>query len=460
MPRKKDRHAAVLNKLKSVIQHADSKVAAERRLAIERWVKTYIKQVEYLKDDKLQFLYNIFRDESCWSGTRLNNTILGQRFTEEKTGGIENPLSRYDMACRYCVIDKIQSLFQRQLESYKSSFSSKEVDDDGKPATSNNKYVKSKLLSYMKSQDPVFSFWIDKESGELKEHGNAADGFKKAIKFKWSEGVEYFYHRLNEQVKEEEITSAITTLSSVQCDHNGAVILDFCLSKMSDQAKNKLFKDSELSKKDKGVYSLLSALIHQGFFDTVQAIVPTFKDKILKDKILSPRNYALLLSSLSDMMLKSSELNTQARETMMNLVKCGDFNNHEGQEEKAAVFFSNGMVPIKRALAGLIVNWRNSKGGGDTTKENEKKSDILKVLRFAKEFCTVESFMYFKKSIVNNLKMVGRDGMEYDVNYGELAEELFAELDEMPLPSEVGDSGDPQSTLRSAEVSSFSGRNK
>lgn len=65
MPRKTERHATVLNKLQSVIEHTDSKIAAERRLAIERWVKTYIEQIEYLEDSELQFLYSIFRDESC-----------------------------------------------------------------------------------------------------------------------------------------------------------------------------------------------------------------------------------------------------------------------------------------------------------------------------------------------------------------------------------------------------------
>lgn len=455
MPRKKDRHAAVLNKLKSVIQHADSKVAAERRLAIERWVKTYIKQVEYLKDDKLQFLYNIFRDESCWSGTRLNNTILGQRFTEEKTGGIENPLSRYDMACRYCVIDKIQSLFQRQLESYKSSFSSKEVDDDGKPATSNNKYVKSKLLSYMKSQDPVFSFWIDKESGELKEHGNAADGFKKAIKFKWSEGVEYFYHRLNEQVKEEEITSAITTLSSVQCDHNGAVILDFCLSKMSDQAKNKLFKDSELSKKDKGVYSLLSALIHQGFFDTVQVVVSLFKSKALANKVLSTHDYSLLLSLLSDIMLEKPESGTQARAIMMDLWKYNGFNEYK----KVVVDFSNSVDPITDVVAKLVIDWKND---DNKNRAIAKKGEILEMLQFAQKICSSEGFEDFRKDVIDDLRIVGRGGMKKNVDYGKLAEKLFAELDKT-LPSgrgDVGGAGDPQSTLGSAEVSSFSGHSR
>lgn len=98
----------------------------------------------------------------------------------------------------------------------------------------------------------------------------------------------------------------IATLSSVQCDHNGAVILDFCLSKMNAQGKNELLKNSELSKKDKGIYSLFSVLIHQNFFDTVQTIVPMFKNKILEDKILSPKDYALLLSSLSDKVMFKS----------------------------------------------------------------------------------------------------------------------------------------------------------
>ena len=77
MPRKTDRHAAILKKLQDIIKHRDPDVAAGRRLAIERWVKTYTRQVEYLKDDGLKFLYNVFQDENCWSGTRLNNATLG-----------------------------------------------------------------------------------------------------------------------------------------------------------------------------------------------------------------------------------------------------------------------------------------------------------------------------------------------------------------------------------------------
>lgn len=177
MPRWTDRHATILKKLQDIIKYSDSNIAAGRRLAIEKWVKTYTGEVEYLKDDELQFLYNVFRDENCWSGTRLNTATLGRMLTEEKIGEINNPLCRYNMACRYCVTDKIPQLFQEQLESYKSGFSSEEVDDDGRPATNNRKYVRNELLNAMNSEDPVLSFWIDKKSGEFKKHDNAVGGF-------------------------------------------------------------------------------------------------------------------------------------------------------------------------------------------------------------------------------------------------------------------------------------------
>ncbi len=457
MPRKKvERHATILKKLQDNVRHTDSNITAGRRLTIERWVKTYMRQVEYLKDDGLQFLYNVFQDESCWSGMKLNNVTLGQKLVEEKVGGIKNPLSRYDMACRYCVIDKIPRLFEEKFEFHKGRFSPDAVDSDGRPAASNNKYIRSDLLGSMESYDPVFSFWIDRESEglKLKEYSNV-EGFRGAVGFRWSEGVEYFYDRLSEKEREKEIIGAITTLSSAQCNHNGAVILDFCLNKMNAQGKNKLLKNSELSKKDKGIYSLFSVLIHQNFFDTVQTIVLMFKNKILEDRILSPKDYALLLSSLSDKIVESPTLSTQARKVMIDLIKCGNFNSHEREEEKTAVFFSNGTVPIKHALAGLIIDLELSSGIGSVA--NVKKSEILEILKFAKKFCSATDFKNLEKSIVKNLKMVGRAGMKDDIDYDKLAEKLFSELEkEAPTPPQGGGSGDPQSMLGSAGVSGFS----
>ncbi len=95
MPIETKRQAEVLKKLQDVIKHTDRDIAAGRKLAIKRWVETYIEYIKLFKDDKLEFLYNVFRDEGCWLGTRLNNTVLGQKLTEEKIGEIDNPLPRY-----------------------------------------------------------------------------------------------------------------------------------------------------------------------------------------------------------------------------------------------------------------------------------------------------------------------------------------------------------------------------
>ncbi len=60
--------------------------------------------------------------------------------------------------------------------------------------------------------------------------------------------------------------------------------------------------------------------------------------------------------------------------------------------------------------------------------------------------------------------MVGRPGMKSGVDYGKLAEELFSELDKLPIPhrggGDFGGSGDPQSTLGSPGVSGLSGYSK
>lgn len=447
MPRKTDRHAAVLKKLQGVIKYIDSKIAAGKRLAIERWVKAYTRQVKHLEDSKLEFLCNIFRDENCWSGTRLNNTILGQRFTEEKSGEIENPLSRYDMACRYCLVDKIHPLFQEQFASYKDSFPSDAVDGDGNPIT--DRYMRDSLLEYMKSQDPVFSFWINKESGELEQHDNAVDGFERAVKFKWSEGVEYFCNRLKREDKDKKITETIIALSSAQCNQNSAAILDFCVRNIGD--KNALL--DKLSQEDEGIYSLLNPLIRWGFIDTVEDVVEnlTLEHTVIPaNKILSSQNYSLLLFSISKVMLQNPGL--EIRKMIINLWKCDRFDQHK----RAAVVSD---ISIQDTLAALVVDWKHDDDKGDSGKREE----ILEILLFAKKCCSPKDFSSFKDCIVENLKMVGRKGMKEGIDYSELARRLFSQLEgeKMPLSPEVVAYGDhPQSMLGTPGVSGLSGHSK
>lgn len=122
----------------------------------------------------------------------------------------------------------------------------------------------------MGSYDPAFSFWINRESGTLKEYNNV-DGFREAVDLKWGEGVEYFYNLLSRQEREEEANSAVTALSTVKCNYNRATVLDFCLYKMDDPTKHELLL--KLLEKDQGVYSLLNGLIRWSFLDTVQDIM-------------------------------------------------------------------------------------------------------------------------------------------------------------------------------------------
>ncbi|WP_319803435.1 cytoplasmic incompatibility factor CifA [Wolbachia endosymbiont (group B) of Eucosma cana] len=436
MPIETKRQAAVLKKLQDVIKHTDPEIASGRKLAIKRWLETYIEHVKYFNDDKLQFLYNLFQDENCWSGIRLNNAVLGQKLTEEKIGEIDNPLRKYEMACSYCVIDKIHPLFQERFEFLKNGFRPGARDGSGNPIT--DKYVRNSLLDTIKRNGNVFDFWIDRESGELKEYDTvkgAVEGFDSAVKLKWSEGVEYFYNHLKEEDKEKKLTEAIITLSRVQAVKEDAPILDFCVRNIAD--KDTLLQ--KLLQKDKAVCSLLAELIESCFFDTVRDLVQCWCYKKVSvhgghsEKIFSHREYDLLLCSLSDTMLKNPELSVQARSLIMEIWKCGSLAEHK----KAVVNTSNGIVPIQDVLAELIVNWkREDIYKSDEEKEIEKK-EMLDIILFAKN-CFPERFKSFKEVMIKNLRLCGREGKKVNVDYGLFAEELFSELEKAPGPKGDG----------------------
>ncbi|MFP3032451.1 MAG: cytoplasmic incompatibility factor CifA [Wolbachia sp.] len=445
MPTQKELRAAMSKKLQEAVKHPDPTVTAGRKSAIKRWVgvlqDNFMEHIKYFKGDKLKFLHNVFQDEGCWSGVRLDNAALGQRFTEEKIGEIDNPLRKYEMACSYCVVDKIHPLFQKRFEFYKNSFPPGTLDGSGNPIT--DKYIRNSLLNSMKRKGDVFNFWIDRESGELKKY-DAVEGFDSAVKLKWSEGVEYSYNHLKED-KEKKLTEAIIALSRVQSVEKDAPILDFCVRNIAD--KDTLLQ--KLLQKDRGVYFLFSRLICSCFFDTVHDLVQCWCYKDVSaggdhsEKIFSQREYELLLSSLSDVMLKNSESSVQARSLIMKIWGCDHFYKHK----KAAVNTSNYTVHVSGMLAGLIVNWkREDSHESDREKEIEKK-EILDIMSFAKD-CFPEKFELFKEVMIENLRLCGREGKRVNVDYGLFAEELFSELEKTILPpGPVGDG--PCSNLRS-----------
>jgi hypothetical protein len=199
--------------------------------------------------------------------------------------------------------------------------------------------------------------------------------------------------------------------------------------------------------KDKGVYALLAELIESCFFDTVHDLVQCWCYKGVSaggdcsDKIFSQREYELLLSSLSDVMLKNPESSAQARSVIMKIWECDSFIEYR----KTSVNTSNYTVPVKSVLGGLTINWkREDSHESDREKEIEKK-EILDMMLFAKD-CFPEKFESFKKIITKNLGLCGREGKKVNVDYGPFAEELFSALEKTTLPP-VGDS--PWSNLRS-----------
>lgn len=383
-----------------------------------------MEHIKYFKGDKLKFLHNVFQDEGCWSGVRLDNAVLGQWFTEENIGGIDNLLRKYEMACSYCVVNKIHPLFQKRFEIYRNKFPPRAFD--GKTETEFGKYVRNSLLDSIKRKGPVFDFWIDRESGELEKY-DAVEGFDSAVKLKWSEGAEYFYNHLKEEDKEKKLTEAIIALSRIQSVEKDAPILDFCVRNIAD--KDTLLQ--KLLQKDKGVYSLLAELIEACFFDTIHDLVQCWcyngisecGGRDHSEKIFSYEEYKLLLSSLSNVMLENPEFNAQARSLIMEMWRCGRFYKHK----EAAVDTSNFQVPIENALAGLVVNWERS------GRKSDEKKEILEIMLFAKDHFP-EKFESFKEVMIEDLRLCGRKGKKVNVDYSLFAEELFSELEKTTLP--------------------------
>ncbi|WP_319604183.1 cytoplasmic incompatibility factor CifA [Wolbachia endosymbiont (group A) of Andrena hattorfiana] len=339
------------------------------------------------------------------------------------------------MASSYCVVEKILPFFQKRFEFLKSKFPPGKFD--GKTETEIDKYVRNSLLDTIKRNGRIFDFWINRESGELKEY-DAVEGFDSAVKLKWSEGVEYFYNHLKEEDKEKKLTEAVIALSRPQSVEKDAPILDFCVRNIAD--KDTLLQ--KLLQKDKGVYSLLAELIESCFFDTVHDLVQCWCYKGVpaggdcSDKIFSQRDYELLLSSLSDVMLKNPESSAQARSVIMKIWECDSLDEYK---KTAIIDTSNGRIPIKGVLAELIVNWkREDIYKSDEEKEIEKK-EILDMMLFAKNSFP-ERFEFFKEKIIKNLRLCGREGKRVNVDYGLFAEELFSELEKTILPpGPVGD---------------------
>lgn len=409
----------ILDKLQNILEHENPDLVFGRKTAIRRLLETHVEHLRYFGDDKVEYLISVFESDKCWSGARLKNSALGKRLTKKRLGNRVNPFRRYDMACRYCVISKIPALFEKQFKTYKVGFNFNAI-----PHPVTDAFIRNSLLKRMKKEDPLLSFWMNKETGELKRPKSAAEGFDYAMKLNWTEGLEYFYNQLEKNDRKNKLTESIVALSDLKATKKDAQILDFCVRKIGN--KDSLLK--KLLQEDEAVYALFTALINSYFLDTVDDLIKDWCCKEASDKkIFTQREYELVLSSLSLAMLNNPESSAQARSVIMRIWNCSSLNKYR---KEAVVNSSNDTMPLTGLLASLIINWER------TNRNCVEKKEIMKLMLFAKNSFPVR-FKYVKEKIMKNLSSIGRRVKKNRVDYCKSAEEIFFELERPPVSMDL-----------------------
>ena len=442
----------VISKLKDVVK-------GDRTSAIEEWVKAHPVTVEGLTVEQSDLLCNAFRDESCWSGATLD---VAKLVGELAKSGVLNPFAIYKIACIECVESEIKQLFDKALESFRSDLSHKGACEEDRNLACSDKLARVELLSSMGRRDPVFNFWIDQESGNLRENIEAEDGFNKAVDFKWSKGVEHFYNRLcsEEKLGKEGrgklLTSAIAKLSRLQSSYKLASTLNFLFDKVTSETVG--HKSLLVLRDDKSrdvIYLSLSVLIEHGLLCTVKRFVEYLTKECAgfqAGEILPCSGYAELFSSLSFVVVsKDYDLDSknEARSAISSLWKCSGFEEH-----KVNVLDSSkdllAFIAMKNAIVNLTVDWeccKDTRSAGD----GEKIDLVSNILKFAKDCCSDKSFKSLKERIANSLDKTRDSKMIGATSSSNLIEELCKSAKSLSLSS--ASSEGPQSMLVGTSVS-------
>ncbi|WP_353274727.1 hypothetical protein [Wolbachia endosymbiont (group B) of Hofmannophila pseudospretella] len=346
------------NKILDILKCAidDNQVKARKHLRVERWLRVYIQLIEDFNEEELKFFSDIFSDNSCWNGIKLNNKVVGERLIAERSNnGQENPLDlsdRYYLACKYCLEDKIPGLFEQVFERFKRSAFREVRSDD---------VLKEKLLNHIKETSPIKAFWsflIDKQTGKLNEY-QSVEGLQKSTQINssknWEEGIEFFYNKLqndpgiSSQDKDNMLIEA--ALSGVR-GYKEVDTIEFCLSKTDSKQKEKLL---ERDYKENTYYAVLSALRDQYCFDS-------FMELSLLCNQFTRENYATFLSSLSDKVLKNPDLSEEIKKCMMNVwERIIKFGTQGHRRQSTFSIFEDYSVTC--AIANLIVDPSRQKEG-------------------------------------------------------------------------------------------------
>lgn len=442
----------VISKLKDVVR-------GDRTSAIEEWVKAHPVTVEGLTVEQSDLLCNAFRDESCWSGIELNPARLVKELARLD---ILDPFAIYEIACIECVKSEIRQLFNKMLESFKLDLCHKGASKENRELAANDKLARVELLRFVEKDDHVFSFWIDEKSGDLKENIEAEDGFNKAVDFKWSKGVEHFYNllcsekKLGKEGREKLLVSAIAKLSPFQSSYKLAATLNSLLGKVISAKVDHKSLLGLPNKKDRGViYRPLSCLVEHGFLCTTKYVIQYLSEGCSRsevEKMLSPRGYAHLLSSLSFVVVsKDYDLDNrnEARSAISSLWRSSVFNQNKinvVDSFKDRIAF----VAMENAISNLIVDQENSKNT-QSAGDGEKVDLVLSILKFAKDCCSDKSFKSLKERIANSLDKTRNSKMIDATSSCNLIEELCKSARNLNLSSASTEV--PQSTLAGTSVS-------
>ncbi len=394
---------AILSRLTSTVRDGNKQTEARKRLRIERWLRVNIQLIEDFSGIELEFFSDIFFDDVCWDGVELKNKIVGAKLIEEKNqNGRENPLDlsdRYYLACKYCLEDMVPGLFEQVFTKFKNSAFEENISDDK---------LKDELLDHHKESSPIKAFWsshIDKQSGKLKEY-KPVEGLKEAIKINsnknWGEGIEFFYNKIhNDKSIYNKGGLLINAALSAARGYKDTDILEFCLLHMSDNQKNELLKRDL---KENTYHAVLSELIDGYCFSSFKNLFHS-----LEPKALSPRQYGVILSSLSGKMLLNSDLAEQAKEAIMYVWK------HKSFEKCRKSVFKD--YSIKYVVADLIVDLR---------KEEKEKGvrEILEILKYSE----VTQRQELKDSLIRTMSALHGVGEEQLTKDQQLIKKLFSEL--------------------------------
>lgn len=419
----------ILDILKGAIKDDDNQVKARKHLRVERWLRVYIQLIEDFDEEKLKFFSDIFSDNSCWDGIKLKNKAVGERLTEEKNkNGKENPLDLADrnyLACKYCLEDKIPGLFEQVFMRFKrSAFEEDGSDDD----------LRRELLENIEETSPIEAFWsflIDKQIGKLNEY-KSFEGLQKSIQINsnknWEEGIEFFYNKLHDdssissQDKDNLLIEA--ALSAVK-GYKEVDTIEFCLSKMDDEQKEKLL---DRDYKENTYHAVLNVLIDQYCFDS-------FMELSQLSSQLECERYTIFLSSLSDQVLKNLDLSEETKKCMMNVWK--HIVKHETQDcGEQSIFLVFVDYSVTRTIANLIVD--------PSRQEGSKEGVLEEVLKHVnnKEMSD-EEIIKVKDSVLRKIQLF-HGGKKL-----QLGEQVFSKLAEEASKESLCEVGDtlPQSSL-------------